>query len=217
MSPEMSPEMSTDDGPLVIRRRAGQPSRRVPRRLMREFLDAITRRVARGRGVVCLITDDRELRRLNGQFLKKDYATDVLSFPAGDGLGDGRGVRAGTRSLAVAPHHKTKPARKPACRQDWRPHIDGRDSIGEIAISVDRAAAQAKEQGHSLADELRILMLHGALHLAGFDHEKDSGEMRRAEARWRKRFGLPLGLIERETARVMVQPMVPSRNGRARP
>lgn len=67
----------------------------------------------------------------------------------------------------------------------------------EMAISLDRAADQAKELGHSLDAELRILMLHGLLHLRGMDHEADSGEMRRAEARWRKRLGLPAGLIER--------------------
>ena len=67
----------------------------------------------------------------------------------------------------------------------------------EMAISLDRAAAQARELGHSLDEELRILMLHGVLHLTGMDHESDSGEMRRAETRWRKRLGLPSGLIER--------------------
>lgn len=71
---------------------------------------------------------------------------------------------------------------------------------GEIAISLDRAIAQAAEHGHSVDTELRILMLHGALHLAGMDHETDVGEMARAEARWRKRFGLPSGLIERAHA-----------------
>jgi probable rRNA maturation factor len=68
---------------------------------------------------------------------------------------------------------------------------------GEMAISLDRAAAQAKELGHSLDAELRILMLHGVLHLRGMDHETDSGQMRRAETRWRKKLGLPSGLIER--------------------
>jgi probable rRNA maturation factor len=67
----------------------------------------------------------------------------------------------------------------------------------EMAISLDRAAAQAKELGHSLDEELRILMLHGVLHLRGMDHETDSGEMRHAEIRWRKKLGLPAGLIER--------------------
>lgn len=72
--------------------------------------------------------------------------------------------------------------------------------LGEIAISWDRAAAQAQEMGHQVDDELRILMLHGALHLTGMDHETDDGEMRRVETRWRKKLGLPAGLIERVSA-----------------
>jgi probable rRNA maturation factor len=67
----------------------------------------------------------------------------------------------------------------------------------DIAISLDRAAEQAKKLGHSLEEEVRILMLHGLLHLRGMDHETDSGQMRRAETSWRKRLGLPSGLIER--------------------
>ena len=69
--------------------------------------------------------------------------------------------------------------------------------LGELAISVDRAEAQASHQGHSLEDEIRILMLHGVLHLTGMDHEGDRGRMRRIETRWRKSFELPAGLIER--------------------
>jgi probable rRNA maturation factor len=72
---------------------------------------------------------------------------------------------------------------------------------GDLGISIDRARLQAAEYGHSLEDELRILMLHGALHLAGHDHETDSGQMAKAEARWRKRLGLPLGLIQRANLR----------------
>ena len=68
---------------------------------------------------------------------------------------------------------------------------------GELAISLDRAAAQAAAFGHSVDAELRILILHGLLHLAGMDHETDHGEMARAEALWRKRFKLPAGLVER--------------------
>lgn len=70
-------------------------------------------------------------------------------------------------------------------------------SAGDLAISADRARRQAAEYGHSLEDELRILMLHGALHLTGLDHENDAGRMARSEARWRRRLGLPMGLIER--------------------
>ena len=71
---------------------------------------------------------------------------------------------------------------------------------GDLAISFDRAAAQAAELGHSVADELRILMLHGLLHLGGMDHQAGDGAMARAEVRWRKRLGLPSGLIERAKA-----------------
>jgi probable rRNA maturation factor len=71
---------------------------------------------------------------------------------------------------------------------------------GDIAISLERAAAQAAERGHGVEQELRILMLHGLLHLAGMDHETDAGNMARAETRWRKRLGLPSGLIERAHA-----------------
>jgi probable rRNA maturation factor len=69
--------------------------------------------------------------------------------------------------------------------------------IGELAISFDRAREQAPEHGHSTADEIRILMLHGVLHLIGLDHERDNGQMAKAERRWRKYFALPAGLIER--------------------
>jgi probable rRNA maturation factor len=70
--------------------------------------------------------------------------------------------------------------------------------LGDIAISVQRARAQAKEWRHAAEDEIRILMLHGVLHLLGMDHESDSGRMKRAETRWRRKLGLPTGLIERE-------------------
>ena len=72
--------------------------------------------------------------------------------------------------------------------------------LGELAISLDRARAQATEQEHNLEDELRILILHGVLHLMGLDHERDGGRMRRVEARWRKALHLPQGLIERARA-----------------
>ena len=71
---------------------------------------------------------------------------------------------------------------------------------GELAISLDRAVAQAAEYRHGVADEIRILMLHGVLHLAGMDHESDAGEMERAEATWRRKLGLPGSLIERTLA-----------------
>jgi probable rRNA maturation factor len=73
-------------------------------------------------------------------------------------------------------------------------------SLGDIAISLQRARTQAREFEHSTETEVRILMLHGLLHLMGMDHETDGGRMARAEKRWRTRLELPGGLIERVRA-----------------
>ena len=68
---------------------------------------------------------------------------------------------------------------------------------GDIAISADIAAANAAEIGHSPETELKILILHGLLHLAGYDHETDNGDMQARETELRQQLGLPSGLIER--------------------
>lgn len=72
--------------------------------------------------------------------------------------------------------------------------------LGDIAISVDRARLQARAFGHTISEEVSILLLHGVLHLLGMDHETDGGEMRRNEAAWRRKLGLPSGLIERASS-----------------
>lgn len=72
---------------------------------------------------------------------------------------------------------------------------------GDIAISADIAAANADQLGHSLETELKILILHGLLHLAGYDHEIDNGEMHKQEDKLRLRLNLPVGLIERTNGR----------------
>jgi len=68
---------------------------------------------------------------------------------------------------------------------------------GDLAISVETAAREAEARGHALGLELEILLLHGVLHLAGYDHEADSGEMARKEESLRRKLGLAQGLIER--------------------
>ncbi len=74
--------------------------------------------------------------------------------------------------------------------------VDG-EHAGDLAISVETAARQADEFGHSLLDEVRALLLHGLLHLSGLDHERDAGQMARRERTLRERFALPTGLIQR--------------------
>jgi probable rRNA maturation factor len=77
------------------------------------------------------------------------------------------------------------------------PTGDSSASLGEMAISIDRAEAQALAFGHPRIDEVRILMLHGLLHLAGMDHKHNSTKMIRAEQKWRAEFNLPETLIAR--------------------
>ena len=69
--------------------------------------------------------------------------------------------------------------------------------LGDIAIALGVAARQAAELGHPLNVELRVLALHGLLHLLGYDHDRDGGQMKRLEERLRRRAGLPAGLIAR--------------------
>lgn len=71
------------------------------------------------------------------------------------------------------------------------------DIAGDLAVSVPTALKQALGQKHSLSTEVKVLILHGLLHLADYDHETDSGQMARRERLLRNRLGLPQGLIER--------------------
>jgi probable rRNA maturation factor len=161
----------SSDGHIVLFRRA--PAE-LNRRKLERFAQTLREQVSKGAGFTCLVTGDRELCRLNRDFLGKDYPTDVLSFPELGGAGT----------------YARPPALLPASSK----------SLGELAISLPRARAQAAEYRHALETEICILMLHGLLHLLGMDHENDRGQMRRAEAKWRQRLALPAGLIERVRA-----------------
>jgi probable rRNA maturation factor len=113
---------------------------------------------------ICLVSD-AEIARMNEAYRKKKGPTDVLSFPA------------------VA---KRKPV---ALRGVVRgPKLEA--YLGDIAISPATAKRYARKNGRRLPGELRILILHGVLHLLGYDHETDQGEMNRIENRLRKRFEL---------------------------
>jgi len=116
------------------------------------------------------LVSDARIRRLNRRFRGADRVTDVLAFPA------------------------EEPAPPPPGRK-----LSGR-YLGDIVIARGRAARQARREGHPLATELRILALHGLLHLL-YDHERDRGEMARLERRLRRRGGVPAGLTERAAGR----------------
>jgi len=131
---------------------------------------ALRVRAGRAAGEVAVaLVSDARMRALNRQYRRKDSATDVLSFPVEPGRTPDPGSRTPTRIL------------------------------GDIVIATGVARRQAREAGHPYQTELRVLALHGLLHLLGYDHERrgDRGRMARAEARLRRRGGLTLGLIER--------------------
>jgi probable rRNA maturation factor len=88
---------------------------------------------------------------------------------------------------------------------------------GDLVVSVETALCQAVEQGHSLAVEIKVLILHGVLHLAGYDHETDAGQMERRERSLRARLGLPQGLIERSRAERESRPKPRPTAGGAKP
>jgi probable rRNA maturation factor len=85
---------------------------------------------------------------------------------------------------------------------------------GDLAISVTTALRQANEQGHALWTEIKVLILHGLLHLAGFDHEMDDGKMARRELKLRGKLKLPQGLIERAGSAAASQHASKSPHGR---
>jgi len=146
---------------------------------VKRFARKLQREIAGGRAFHTLIAGDAELRQMNRAFRGKDYATDVLSFPLA-------GIESGG----------PKAARR-YCNGGGT-SVKGLDqNLGDLAISIGRARAQARQFGHSVEEEVRILMLHGLLHLLGMDHESDSGRMARAERRWRLKLGLPNGVIDR--------------------
>jgi probable rRNA maturation factor len=135
---------------------------------------------ARGEVAVALVTDAHS-RKLNSHYRRTNAPTDVLSFPA---VFDWNGSRPSRTSGSRIPDHRSRQARL---------------FLGDIVIATGTARKQAREAGHSYQTELRVLALHGLLHLLGYDHEDrdDAGRMARVESRLRRRGRLRAGLIER--------------------
>jgi rRNA maturation RNase YbeY len=106
--------------------------------------------------VSVVFLNQQQMQKYNHQYRKKNYPTDVLSFPA-----DFSGARA------------SLPADDPY--------------LGDILLCVDKAQENAAAAGHSINREVQILLLHGVLHLLGYDHETDHGEMDALEGKLRKR------------------------------
>ncbi|MGA8075265.1 MAG: rRNA maturation RNase YbeY [Candidatus Acidiferrales bacterium] len=150
-----------------------QKSVRVPVAPLERFLGAVLRhfRLPADSVTVCFARD-ADVARWNRTYRGKQGATDVLSFPAAS---NGAGSRI-VRQLQ-------------ARRRGMRNSAPG-EYLGDIAISPSVARKNAERFKRSLSLELRILILHGVLHLLGYDHESDRGEMERYELQLRSRFRL---------------------------
>jgi probable rRNA maturation factor len=133
------------------------------RRVLRGAADALA---VRGE-VALVLAGDRALHALNQRYRGKDKPTDVLTFPGpcGEHVGGPKASRRGECAACVgqAP------------------------SLGDIVISLDTAARNARERKRTLPEELDVLALHGFLHVLGYDHETDDGTMDRLERRLRRR------------------------------
>jgi len=141
-------------------------------RVARRPLESFLRRVKRELGLkqsditICLVSD-KDMAGLNQNFRRKKGPTDVLSFPT------------------VA---KRSPARILRRLRASKPREH--EYLGDIAISPATARRYAKKLDRAFGSELRVLILHGVLHLLGYNHETDQGEMNRLEQKLRRRFGL---------------------------
>jgi len=139
---------------------------KVDLRALRQFLASVRRELRLpNTDVTVRLVSDAEIQRLNRVYRKRNQPTDVLSFPA---VGQRRLGRLRNRLPAEG---KNEP-------------------LGDIAISPATARRYARKHGRSFIGEMRILILHGVLHLLGYDHEADDGEMDRVETRFRQRLGL---------------------------
>jgi probable rRNA maturation factor len=136
---------------------------------LEEFLRRVRRelKLEQAEVTVCLVSD-AEIAGMNELFRKKQGPTDVLSFPAAQGRSPVRTRRPRVASIEMSV----------------------RKSLGDIAIAPAVARRNAKEYGRALPSQIKILILHGVLHLLGYDHEADHGQMQRKEMRLRKRLGL---------------------------
>jgi probable rRNA maturation factor len=114
-----------------------------------------------GAGLAVAFVRDRVIRQLNRKFRGNDRATDVLSFPADDAPRRATGVDFIGSSTS--------------------------EHLGDIVVSTDTALRQAEDAGHSFAREVDELLIHGVLHLSGYDHQTDRGQMNRLELKLRRK------------------------------
>lgn len=165
-APEDRPALAGRRGERVLLNRQQAVAVR-PRQLSAFLAKACALVLPREAGVAVCLVSEAEIARLNRIYRGNAGPTDVLSFPA-------------------------NPARRPLMRgkNGSRPGGGFSYHLGDIAISPAAARRNARDVRHNVNQELRVLILHGVLHLAGYDHEADQGQMERYERSLRRRLGI---------------------------
>ena len=202
---------------VIVTDERGRP---VPSGGLARWLTRVAPVSARGAVGIALVSDAR-VRALNRKYRGQDHATDVLSFPAADSHSSGplayqtgKRLRSATRPRASRLRLRTKQASFGEARQSAKGAAAARFRsrighmsfgaaaayLGDIVIARGVARRQAHVAGHDTLTELRVLALHGLLHLLGYDHERDEGVMARVERRLRRKGGLAEGLLDRSVA-----------------
>jgi probable rRNA maturation factor len=145
---------------------------RVPIAELNRFFAKVCKRLRiPAEAIAVVLVTDSKMKAWNRAFRGKNRPTDVLSFPGDDSPEQ--------RKASAKGRGKSRAARRPA---DFY--------LGDIAIAPAVARSNARRFGRSFTIEMRILILHGILHLMGYDHETDQGQMDRREARLRRELGL---------------------------
>jgi len=158
--------------------------RRVPISLPRlnQFLERVCAELDLDRNsvTVCFVNDNA-IGRMNRTFRNKLGPTDVLSFPSSRLRAARRTQRKGLSNRGTSQTAEKKAGFRVRSVRGF---------LGDVAISPETARRNARYQKRSLSTELRVLIVHGVLHLLGYDHEVDGGEMRQIEMRLRRRLGI---------------------------
>ena len=140
------------------------------------------------------LNDVTEIERTSGEISQRELSRFTSRARRAIGLGGELSIRITSSRELQELNRRFRQKNEPTDVLSF-PTLDGPG--GDIAIAREIAATNAVALGHSVTTELKILILHGLLHLAGFDHESDKGEMTARESELRRELGLPFGLIER--------------------
>jgi probable rRNA maturation factor len=158
---------------------------------LEKFLAAARKRLRLApRSLTVALVTDAQIKRWNRAYRGKNRPTDVLSFPADVSQAEPAPTRKHPQPRSVRGTRATRLSAARAASRAVSASASASEYLGDIAIAPAVARRNALRFGHTFDHEMRMLILHGILHLLGYDHETDSGQMDRRENRLRRDLGL---------------------------